>query len=211
MRRIKRVHWIGIFLAFWFLVLAVFIKWHSNSIQAFDGHIHLWALTHRTHLGIKIARLITWGGVAMLTLPTLVVVGAFTEGRRKSMLARLGAGLLLAVVAAVGGLLELAINSLLHRARPPIADWLSPASRNSFPSGHTTTATLFALFTAWALSKRIRAGWPQITLWAGAAVFALAVGWSRIWLGVHWPSDVLGGWLYALAWFTFTTTAIVRD
>ena len=211
MRRLKRVHWVGIFVAISFLILALFIKLHATSIQEVDGRLHLWVVTHRTHSQISIARLVTWGGVAMLTLPTLVLVGAFTLGVHKKVRSRVGNGLLLAVFAAAGGFVELVINFLLHRTRPPIADWLSAASRNSFPSGHATTATLFALFSAWALSNRIRRGWPLMMMRIGAVGFVLAVGWSRIWLGVHWPSDVLGGWLFAIAWFTFITSAIVRD
>jgi membrane-associated phospholipid phosphatase len=211
MRRLKRVHWFGISVAIVFLILSVFIKVHATSIQAIDLHLHHWVIKHRTHGEISIAKIITWGGVAALTLPTLVLVGAFTLGVHRRVSSRLGNGLLLAAFAALGGLVELVINFFLHRTRPPIADWLSAASRNSFPSGHATTAALFALFSAWALRKRIRQGWPQITLWVGAATYVLGVGWSRIWLGVHWPSDVLGGWLYATAWFIFTISVFVQN
>ena len=211
MRQLKRVLWVGIFVAISFLVLSLFIKLHATAIQEVDGRLHLWVVTHRTHSQISIARLVTWGGVSTLTLPALVLVGAFALDVHKKVRSRLGSGLLLAIFAAAGGLVELVINFLLHRTRPPIADWLSAASRNSFPSGHATTATLFALFSAWALSNRIRRGWPLMMMRIGAVGFVLAVGWSRIWLGVHWPSDVLGGWLFAIAWFTFITSAIVRD
>ena len=211
MKRIKRGHWVGIFIAISFLMLSLFIKLHATAIQEVDGQLHLWAVTHRTHSQISIARLVTWGGVSTLTLPALVLVGAFTLDVHKKVRSRLGSGLLLAAFAAAGGLVELVINFFLHRTRPPTTDWLSAASRNSFPSGHTTTATLFALFSAWALSNRIRRGWPLIMMWVGAAGFVVAVGWSRIWLGVHWPSDVLGGWLFGIAWFTLITSAIVPD
>ena len=211
MRRNKKGQWLGIFVAISFLKLALLIKLHATSIQEVDGRLHIWVVTHRTHSQISIARLVTWGGVGMLTLPTLALVGAFTLDVHKKVRSRLGSGLLLAIFAAAGGLVELVINFFLHRTRPPTTDWLSAASRNSFPSGHTTTATLFALFSAWALSNRIRRGWPLIMMWVGAAGFVVAVGWSRIWLGVHWPSDVLGGWLFGIAWFTFITSVIVRN
>jgi membrane-associated phospholipid phosphatase len=116
---------------------------------------------------------------------------------------------MLCAIASAGVAVETQVNHLIGRARPPISDWAGAASGPSFPSGHTTVATLFALSCAWACAGRVRAGWPRRAIWAGAAVYAGAVGWSRVWLGVHWPTDVIAGWLFGLAWLAASTALII--
>ena len=96
--------------------------------------------------------------------------------------------------------IETWVNALIDRVRPPAADWAGPAAGASFPSGHTTAATLFAVCCAWALMARVPPGWPRRATYAAAALYAVVLGWSRIWLGVHWPTDVLGGVLFSVAW-----------
>jgi undecaprenyl-diphosphatase len=118
-----------------------------------------------------------------------------------------GAGALLAGLAALGGGLGVVLNRSLDRERPPEADWAGVAVGGSFPSGHTTTATLFAAACVWALLARVRSRRGRVALVATCTAFALGVGWSRVWLGVHWPSDVLGGWTFALAWSTLAAAA----
>ena len=89
----------------------------------------------------------------------------------------------------------------VHRPRPPSVIWLTDAGRTtSFPSGHATQslATFVALGvvgTAWVSKAR----WPALLL---PLVLAAGVGWSRVYLGVHWTSDVVAGWLIAAAWIT---------
>ena len=84
------------------------------------------------------------------------------------------------------------INPILKQvfARPrPVDDQLVTASSTAFPSGHTTTATTIATALA-VIAWPTRWRWPVI---AAAAVFSLAMAVSRVYLGVHWPSDVVGG------------------
>jgi undecaprenyl-diphosphatase len=77
----------------------------------------------------------------------------------------------------------------VHRMRPSHEFWLAQPGGFSFPSGHTITATLGYVLVAWLLTQL----WPakRIPLFAGAGMLAAAVGLSRLYLGVHWPSDVL--------------------
>src|SRR5690606_5201006 len=96
--------------------------------------------------------------------------------------------------------------------RAPVYDWAGAAGGPSFPSGHTTAATVFALCCVWALSPRVRRDGGRRgmrALWLGAAGYALVVGWTRVWLGVHWSSDVLGGWLYGTAWCSLAAAVLL--
>jgi membrane-associated phospholipid phosphatase len=100
----------------------------------------------------------------------------------------------LAVVGA--GLLNLGAKLFFGRARPDL--WISIAPRDdfSFPSGHAmgTMAVACAIYFL-ARSLRLR-----VLALLGGGAFVLTVGFSRMYLGVHYPSDVLGGWLASLAW-----------
>jgi len=183
-----------------FALLTTWIAERGSALPAVDEHIHQWVISRRDQASITIARACTQGGVTRVVLPALIAVGAVTARPGRDITRRLGSGLLLSLVASAGVLVEIRINALIGRARPPIADWAGAAGGPAFPSGHTTAATLFAGACAWALVSRVRAGWPRRAIWAGAAIYAAAVGWSRVWLGVHWPADVVGGWLFGIAW-----------
>jgi undecaprenyl-diphosphatase len=172
----------------------------GGAVPALDVELHEWVMAHRSDAGIALARVVTVGGITTWTLPTLVVVGMLAAPARRAWRSRLGAGALLAGAASLGVVAGLALNSLVGRVRPPVADWAGAAGGPSFPSGHTTAATLFALSCAWALSGRVGRPGGRRALWIAAALWAGLVGWSRVWLGVHWPSDVVAGWLVGGAW-----------
>ncbi|WP_133498410.1 phosphatase PAP2 family protein [Cognatilysobacter terrigena] len=99
---------------------------------------------------------------------------------------------------ALGGsaLLNLAAKHVFARARPAVWISIAPESTYSFPSGHAMgSATLACVVACLAWNTRWR--WPAVI---AGAMFALGVGLSRVYLGVHYPSDVLAGWAAALAW-----------
>lgn len=181
----------------------------QGALPGFDAQLHAWVLARRGSTDIAFARVVTHGGVTKLALPALLVIGALAPAGHRSLRHRLGSGLLLAGLASAGVYLGLALNAWVGRVRPPVVDWAGPAGGPSYPSGHTTVATLFALSCAWALAGRVGSSGSRIALWVAALGYAAVVGCSRIWLGVHWPTDVIGGWLYATAWFTLTTAAII--
>jgi undecaprenyl-diphosphatase len=192
-----------------FILLGAWIAKQGTVIPGVDERIHAWVVGHRSAASTTIARELTSGGRTFIDLPALIVIGALATGYAHDLRSRLGAGLLLSGVATAGVYLGLQINAAIGRPRPPVADWAGAAGGPAFPSGHTTTATLFAAFCAWALTARVRPGWRRRAIWLGAVLYAAAVGWTRIWLGVHWPTDVLGGWLFGLTWFTGSTAVIL--
>lgn len=106
-----------------------------------------------------------------------------------------------AAVAFIGSaLLNVGSKQLFQRGRPSLWESISPETTFSFPSGHamgSMTLVMVVILLAW----RTRWRWPALL---AAVVFALLVGFSRIYLGAHYPSDILGGWTAAMAWVAGT-------
>ena len=110
-------------------------------------------------------------------------------------------GLVLLLVAMVGrGLSEVQKYSIA-RPRPDLEPHLVLVKTSSFPSGHATSSMIFYLALALALTAHLR--WHRVAVMA-AILLSLLVGTSRVMLGVHWPSDVIGGWSFGMLWVLLT-------
>lgn len=129
------------------------------------------------------------GGIGLALVVVALVVVLVRRGRR---------GDAVFLVAAVGGAaaIELFAKLTFARSRPDLWDPMWPAAGYSFPSGHAMESTALAVAVA-GLATGTR--WRGLAV-AGGALFALGVGVSRVYLGVHYPSDVLAGWCAGLAW-----------
>ena len=93
-------------------------------------------------------------------------------------------------------LLNLGSKQWFQRDRPSLWESVAPETTFSFPSGHamgSMTLAMVVILLAWPTRWR----WPALL---AVGVFALLVAFSRIYLGVHYPSDILGGWMAAMAW-----------
>ncbi|HEV2748819.1 MAG TPA: phosphatase PAP2 family protein [Allosphingosinicella sp.] len=111
---------------------------------------------------------------------------------------KLRAALLLIIV--FGGRLLVELQKvMIDRARPGQSPYLEAVSSNSFPSGHAANAMITYLAIAFLVPVRQRH--RAIAMGLGFAA-ALQIGWSRVALGVHWPSDVIGGWAFGMLWIT---------
>lgn len=106
-------------------------------------------------------------------------------------------GLTLFLVALVGRCLMEVQKIWIARPRPDLEPHLAHVRSSSFPSGHATSSMIFYLALALALTANSR--WERSSI-AGAILLAFLIGTSRVMLGVHWPSDVIGGWAFGLFW-----------
>lgn len=143
----------------------------------------------------EIARDLTaLGGFTILTIVSLVSFGvALFSGKRK-----LGGIALVAVVLGVG--LTSFLKSNYDRPRPELVEHGVKVYNQSFPSGHSMMAAIVYLTLAILLARTQKRIAVRIFIVAVAILLTVLVGVSRVYLGVHWPTDVLGGWAVGASW-----------
>lgn len=148
-------------------------------------------------------RFITALGYYWFVMPILLIACAVFYYRGLKFSAAL-----LAIGAAGSALLTTALKIIFQRTRPEVFETGYDASSFAFPSGHATIAVGFygtlVMLAAWRL-----AGWKQWTVVAAGAVLITLIGFSRLYLGVHYPTDVLAGYLAAALWVSAVGTVLL--
>ncbi len=172
-----------------------------DELALFDEPIDRWIVDHRDPTLTAAMKAVTFLGSQVFVITVLVVassvVYARTRNRRWPMFlaASLFGGLLLSSM----------FKFLIARQRPTLAP-LVVERTPAFPSGHTIAATVLFGCLAYILTRD--RGWrTTIVVWSLAGFAALVVGFSRIYLGVHWTTDVLGGLALGSFWVAVTITA----
>ncbi|MFJ2093914.1 phosphatase PAP2 family protein [Streptomyces sp. NPDC087901] len=115
-----------------------------------------------------------------------------------------------AVTSLVSSLLQQGIKAAVGRERPRWPDPVDSAHYAAFPSGHAMTAMVSCCLLLWLLHRSGTRPWIRRTALAAAGISVLGVGLTRLYLGVHWPSDVLGGWLLGAALTAFAVAGYER-
>lgn len=155
--------------------------------------VHAWASPPLTF----VMRGITLLGSTIVLIP----LGTFLAWRLVAARRRKAAVLL--ILAVLGGeAIDQGLKLLFARPRPDAFFGLPQPETYSFPSGHSMASACFYGALAMIAASQARSRSRRFAIWVGAVVLIAAVGFSRIYLGVHYPTDVLGGYLAAAAWLS---------
>jgi membrane-associated phospholipid phosphatase len=173
----------------------------GGELVRVDNPVSRYLIEHRTDWLTPVMRTVTEAGSALVVVPLVLAVGLLARRMRGSW--RPLAFHALIVIGAT--LTSTVIKVVVARPRPNAAA-LVHALGYAFPSGHSTTAaaawlTAAVLVGTWTPSTALR-----LTLGTVAVVVVVLVGVSRIYLGVHAPTDVLAGWALGTAWLIGTLT-----
>ena len=167
-----------------------------------DPAVQAFVIAHRSGALTGAMKSVTWLGSLAVLAPLVLAVGGLFLIRSRNW----RPGLKLAV--ALGGAIawsDLA-KVLVERQRPPASVWIGQYPGWAYPSGHATQAIatwgMLAVVVSAGRAPRTRA-W----LWATATLLALMVGISRVYLGAHWLTDVLGGWALGACWLAIVVAA----
>lgn len=189
-----------------FALLALWVVLAPTGPLPFDTGPLAWSVGHRPAVALTVARAVTDTGTGVPPYALVVLAGLYA-GRTARERLTTAAGLALCLAA--GQLVRRGLMYSFARPRPPASGWALHADNWSFPSGHATTGALTAGLLLTALALR-HAGRPPRTAAALVLGWGAAVGLSRVYLGVHWLSDVFAGWLLATAWLALAVLTARR-
>lgn len=191
-----------VFAADQFLDLAEHVRSESEILQEVDTAVHTWARDQRSNTATLFFTFFTYLGSPVALGIIVIIVAAVL-----AMTGRYRWSIYLLATTAVGALVIVELKILFSRARPDLAEAIRSAHGYSFPSGHAMGATV--VFGALSyLILRSRHTWRvRAAGLAGAVAVIVAVSLSRVYLGVHWISDIGAGVSAGILWVTVTTVA----
>ena len=170
----------------------------AGKTQAFDEAVLRWLGAHRTPLldsaMLEITALGT-GVVVMMIVSISALFLALTQHKYSA---------LLLLVATFGGVvLNQVLKLFFDRPRPEVIVWGTHAASSSFPSGHAMSATIVYSTVAYLASRLHEHAWQRWLTLSIAGIVIILISVSRLYLGVHYPSDVLAGGIIGLGWAAF--------
>ena len=174
---------------------------HTSRTQNVDNQVrtavHAWASPARTWLMRGVTQL---GSTPIVTTLAVVTVVVFLKLKWKR------AAILLAIDLGGAVVLDIFLKDVFQRPRPQPFFGIPPPHTYSFPSGHALLSICFYGMLAALVTTRLERPLVRGVTWVLAVLLVLAIGFSRVYLGVHYPTDVLGGWTIALAWASVLLT-----
>jgi undecaprenyl-diphosphatase len=175
----------------------------AGSTQAFDEGVLRWVGAHRIGWLENTMLELTFLGTGTVVVTIAGVAALFLALTRQRMAAAL---LLWSTIGAI--LLNNVLKAAFVRPRPELFTWGTHVRTTSFPSGHAMSAAAIYATVAFLAARLARTRRTRIVIYAVAAAIIVVVAASRVYLGVHYPTDVAAGMLVGLAWAAFCTAAL---
>jgi undecaprenyl-diphosphatase len=175
------------------------------GLAGIDGDIERVVVAHRAGWTTATLKVLTWMGSSLVLWPLIGMVASvlvLSARRRREALF---------LIVALGGSVALSdlVKAIVDRPRPPAWVRLIEVSGSAYPSGHAMDAmSAFAALSVVLVVRRSMTG--RVAVVGGAALAILVVGWSRLYLGEHWLTDVLGGYLLGATWVALIAAALLR-
>jgi undecaprenyl-diphosphatase len=183
-----------------FLAIADEIPEQSRLVQV-DQMIGRWLEAHGTEPGEAILSAVTTLGAPLLYAVVIVAVLWFAWRREWRP------AIALALTTAGGVALSNLLKVIFHRGRPATVVEFMPHPSWSFPSGHALNSVVSYGFLTMLLLDRITDHNKRVAVVLGAGIMIIVIGFSRLYLGVHYLSDVTGGWIAGAAWLLVCVSA----
>ncbi|MFD4740646.1 phosphatase PAP2 family protein [Streptomyces virginiae] len=204
--------WTGIGCALLAAALTTLVVAGWRPLIAYDERVardlHAHAVTHpAVTRSMRVLSDWVWDPWTMRALAAVACVLLWWRGDRRR-------ALLVALVTLAASALQQGLKLLVGRDRPVWSDPVDSAQYAAYPSGHAMTATVVCGLLLWLLPRPPPGRAPgvrRVAAWTVAVVSVLGVGFTRVYLGVHWPSDVLAGWLLGVALVALATSVPVRE
>ncbi len=167
----------------------------SDGSNPLDAHVLDWMIDRRSDGLTDVMRAVTTLGGTLFLVPLTVVGVVLLSSMRRFWLAGY-----LATVVIGASLLSSTAKLIVGRPRPPVDVHLASVGPSAFPSGHATQAAATYLAVAIIVAVLVRSPVVRRVVWGTCALIVVGVGVSRLYLGVHWFTDVVAGWLAGAAW-----------
>ena len=170
----------------------------SGTTQQFDDAVLTWlGSLHRPWLDTVALEVTSLGnGTVVFVVAGIAAIFLWLTRHRYS-------AILLLAASAGGIVVSLVLKGFFHRPRPQVIEWGTQVVTSSFPSGHATTSAVVYATIAYLAARLQRRRWTRAVTLLVAAIFIVAISLSRLYLGVHYPTDVAAGIAAGLAWAAF--------
>jgi len=186
-----------------FILIFAAIAVAHYSLTDLDRQIENWFSTSTTPTGHYIFNKITWLGQTIILVPITFAI-IFWQALQKQWF--MAIGLFISVI--LGGFLTFFFKLLFHTQHPGVSSFSFQYMDLGFPSGHAMISLLFFGFLGYTTLRNSKNFHQQMIIGACTALIILSVGLSRLFLGVHFPTDVLGGWSLGAAWLMISIIMI---